>query len=106
MLRVARGPLPRLVLATFLTVMLAGTLPAHAEPEPSADLPSGFTDGVPVGGESGQGERGQGAGTAGAPRSAPAPAAAAAVTQRYFGSDPWHAIEASAHSTVRSCTVS
>ncbi|WP_426572341.1 FG-GAP repeat domain-containing protein [Aquihabitans sp. McL0605] len=101
MVRVDRGWLPRVVVAAVLTVVVAGALPARAQGAPAGDLPAGFTDGIPVGGPDG-------------PEGSPAPEATtssaastrAAPTQRYFGADPWHAIQASSAATARSCTMS
>ena len=89
-----------------------GAAPAQAQ-DPSADqsdVPVGFTDGIPVGGEETMGvpvpdDEVTDAGTdaAVAPR---AFAAAAAVTPRYFGDGPWEAIRVAAVGVNKACSVS
>jgi hypothetical protein len=77
-----------------------------------ADIPAGFTDGVPVGGGD--------AAPSPASRDDPVDPGAAqpqadpvagtaqtkAATQRYFGREPWQAIQAAAAATPRTCSIS
>jgi hypothetical protein len=69
---------------------------------PAADVPSGFTDGIPVGSADADDATAAtptapGSGSAGDTR---------ASTQRYFGREPWQAIQAAAAATTRTCAVS
>lgn len=98
MRRTRWSPIAAVLLVASISV--AGSPPrAGAEgagPEP--ELPAGFTDGEPVGPATGAPPAGTDGGGDGASRSA-------AVTQRYFGSAPWRAIEAAAAATPRTCGI-
>ncbi|MEO9164120.1 MAG: VCBS repeat-containing protein [Aquihabitans sp.] len=71
---------------------------------PDSDLPVGFTDGIPVGGEDGPEE--DDSFVVDAELRADTRTGRRAVTQRYFGSGPWLAIAVSAANAPRPCTVS
>lgn len=94
--------LPVVLLACVASVATPIASAAQQPPEPmvvpeGSDLPVGFTDGIPVGGETGPEE----VEAEVAPR-----AANRAVTQRYFGSGPWQAIADAAANAPRPCIVS
>jgi hypothetical protein len=79
---------------------LPGTVPAQAQADaPANDLPTGFTDGIPVGGANGPEEQAPGRSDTRATAADPSPT-------RYFGRGPWEAILAAAGSAVRPCTIS
>jgi hypothetical protein len=86
-----------------LVLVLTAAVPAH--PAAAQDLPPGFVDGIPVGGEAGPDETvdqpSPEAPTQGGDRSL-----TRAVTTKYFGRAPWQAIEAAATAQPRTCTVS
>ena len=65
--------------------------PALGTGEPATDLPAGFTDGVPVGGEQGPEE----VAPAAEPQASDPGATTSAATARYFGRAPWAAIRPS-----------
>jgi hypothetical protein len=88
------------VVAALAVIHVAPSVPAAANggDDPTADLPAGFTDGVPVGGDDAP------AADAG---STPEPAPdTRAATERYFGRAPWEAIRAAASTTSRPCSIS
>lgn len=96
----------RMVLAAAAVAVALHAAPAPSaaqdSADPTADLPAGYTDGVPVGGSDGALDPG---GASTPPDADPAPDTRAAA-QKYFGREPWQAIRASAAATSRSCTVS
>lgn len=102
-----RHHLRGLVLATVLTALAAPAPVAHGQAggDPGAELPVGFTDGVPVGGATGPEPSDPGAAPPGE-TAAPGGAEASALPARYFGREPWAAIRSAAATTARSCGVS
>ncbi|WP_421119491.1 FG-GAP repeat domain-containing protein [Aquihabitans daechungensis] len=88
-----------LVVATQLLPAAGGAQDGTASE--SAELPVGFTDGVPVGGASGP------EGEVAPDRNAPASTSASrAASTRYFGRGPWAAIERAAESVGGPCAIS
>lgn len=77
--------------------------PSWAPPE--ADLPSGFLDGVPVGGDDIVAEVDEPA-VATPSMGTRSGAGTRAVTRRYFGQGPWQAIQGAAAQAARPCTIS
>lgn len=75
-------------------LLVASVAPVVAAPPAPDDLPSGFVDGIPVGGD----DR--------ASATAPDASSSASTGQRYVGRLPWQAIQAAAAATARTCGVS
>jgi hypothetical protein len=74
-----------------------------ADADPAAEVPSGFTDGIPVGATDPTSSEPQ---ALAEPLADEEPQPDTRATQRYFGREPWQAIRAAAASTPRSCTLS
>lgn len=91
-----------LVCLAAVSAASAVASPAISGPAPAPpDLPTGFTDGTPVGGAAGS--EGVAPGTAAVPS---ASTTRATTGQRYFGRDPWNAIRTAASEASRPCSIS
>lgn len=83
-------------------VAVGGDVAAASAPDPAAsDLPSGFTDGVPVGSGDAPPTTVPGEAPAGADVGDPAGKANNAPVTKYFGQGPWEAIKAATEATTR-----
>ena len=85
---------PSRVLLALLALLAAAPLALGASVA-AQELPPGFTDGRPVGGDE-----------AGEPSAQQQGASAAATTQRHFGDEAYAAVRAAVTATSRSCTIS
>lgn len=112
MIHPTRGTVLRIAPVLLVLGLAVGALVPSAAggqaTDPGADLPTGFTDGVPVGTADGP----ESTAVTGEPTTDTATTDTAttsgtkASTAKYFGADPWRAIQASAAATPRSCSVS